>query len=282
MKAQLIRAIDGDTAEFLLKGQPEIVRFHSVDCEESAPGLGKPMTVNGVKAKHFTTEQLKSANEVLIELDFPREYAEVNLEEAIATSRDKYGRLIAHIYIDGLHLNKELIQQGYSPYFNKYGNSRLYHLRFEKAQAIAQAQRSIIWKLEANQGEYSRDYNFLLPWWNQRAAVVDLARFSSVNGGRKVWACDNECSLITKLLLTGKPIHALVDFQNPLQLFRKGSALKVRAGEDLLRVFLPNQVLQSQFDLIEQLRLSKNYGIVQGTVEQYRGIPQLTVTEILQ
>lgn len=275
---ELIRAIDGDTAEFLLFGQKESIRFHSVDCEESAPGLGKPMTKAGILAKHFTKELLASAHEISIELDTH----ESDLEKAIPLSRDKYGRLIAHIYIDGGHLNYELIRQGYSPYFNKYGNSRLFHERFKQGQIEAIDHSRIIWNPQTNEGGYFRDYESLLTWWDSRAAVVESARFSSVNPDSYVWSCDNECALITNLMYGGKLIHALVDFQNSLQLFKKGSALKVRVGEHLIRVFFPTDVLRENFKLIERLRLSKNYGIVKGFVEQYRGIPQLRVAEILQ
>lgn len=83
MRAKLIRGIDGDTAEFLLDNQAEVIRFHSVDCEESAPGLGKPMTTAGVMAKKFTSKLLHSASEIRVELDFPRD---VGLEDAIASS----------------------------------------------------------------------------------------------------------------------------------------------------------------------------------------------------
>lgn len=237
------------------------------------------MTTAGVMAKKFTSELLESANQISIELDFPRD---VGLEDAIALSRDRYGRLITHIYIDGMHLNHELIRLGYSPYFNKYGNSRLYDSQFRQTQAQAINNSQIIWNLETNQGGYFRDYESLLPWWERRAAVVDFARFCSVNPDSIVWNCDNQCSLITRFKGQAQPISALVDFQNPLQLYKKGSALKVRSAKDLIRVFIPTDVLRENFRIIERLRLSKNYGIVRGFVGQYRGIYQLLVIEILQ
>lgn len=237
------------------------------------------MTTAGVMAKKFTSELLHSASEIRVELDFPRD---VELEEAIALSHDRYGRLIAHIYIDGMHLNHELIRLGYSPYFNKYGNSRLYDREFRQAQVQAIDNCRIIWNPETNQGGYFRDYESLLPWWERRAAVVDSARFCSVNPDSIVWSCDNQCSLITGFRGQAQPISVLIDFQNPLQLYKKGSALKVRSGEDLIRIFIPTDMLRENFRAIERLRLSKNYGIVRGYVGQYRGIPQLTVIEILQ
>lgn len=261
-------------------GLRKIIRLHSVDCEESAPGLGKPMTLNGIRAKQFATERLKNADEIFLELDICRE--EPDLEKAIAISQDKYGRVIAHIYIDVgeklVHFNRELIQLGHSPYFNKYGGSRLYDFWLREAQAIARSEKLGIWS-ESLQGEYFRDYNYLLPWWSRRAAGVDLARLSSVNGGKKIWACDNECPLITQLL-PGTPVCGVNDFALRLQYFKKGFAQKIWSGSSLLRVFYPHKVALENFEAITRLQSERDYGFVEGIIEGYRGIPQLTVNKI--
>lgn len=219
-------------------------------------------------------------------------------DEAIAANRDKYGRLLGHIYIDGLHLNHELIRLGFSPYFNKYGSSRLYDSDFRVAQAGARRQGLMIWNAETNQGAASRNYNKLLPWWERRAAAIDLARYSSVNGeslndsgvngGKRIFICDNECHLIgTKSTrwqnFSVGNIVCLVDFQLDItRKFSKGWVVQQKTKNFLVRFFFSSSFLESSSNLstISQLVEEKDYGFVSGQLKNYRGTTQVNVTSI--
>lgn len=285
---KLVRVIDGDTIQVICRGLKETIRLHSIDTEESAIGYGKPATAAGIRAKHYTREMLQAGELYLGLDDFDSD------DEAIARSRDKYERLLAHTYIDTggeeIHLNRELIQLGFSPYFNKYGNSKLYNSDFREAQREAQRQDLMIWQ------EPGRNYEKLLPWWERRAAAIDLARYSSVNGSesnvygsKKVWNCDNECRLIaTQTVFPPKfdspfnnyTIHCCVDLQAGYKSkFAKGSTVSAKNQSFLIRLFFSNKFLSihQNFQLLEELIAEKDYGFVAGTLRKYRGIPQVEV-----
>jgi hypothetical protein len=97
--------------------------------------------------------------------------------------RDVYGRLLCYVILpDGRNFNLMLVQLGKSPYFNKYGNSRVCHDAMVAAQDEARAQKLGIWSPDANKPKTpgapsaKRPYDELLPWWNARAIAVDSYR----------------------------------------------------------------------------------------------------------
>lgn len=293
LPVKLIRVVDGDTIQVICRGLKQTVRLNSVDTEESAIGYGKPATATGIRAKHYTREMCQSG-ELYLGLD---EFG--SIEEAIPRSRDKYGRLIAHIYIDVgvggelLHLNRELIQLGFSPYFNKYGSSRLYDSDFREAQQEAQRQDLMIWGESA--GGATRNYDKLLPWWERRATALDLARYSSVNssnspdsdvnGSKKIWICDNECRLIAEQPACAAKFFpeylcCLVDFQGGYTArFAKGWVVSAKSEGFLVRLFFSHKFLNNDqnLQLVQQLIAEKDYGFVAGVLRKYRGIPQIEV-----
>jgi micrococcal nuclease len=64
-------------------------------------------------------------------------------------------------------------EEGWSPYFVKYGRSRLYDGPFMSAEAEAQAHDRVIWDPDFNGAAALREYDTLLPWWWFRAAIVE-------------------------------------------------------------------------------------------------------------
>jgi micrococcal nuclease len=98
VRAEVIRVIDGDTAEMAVAGKEEGVRFIGVDTPESvAPG--QPVECFGKKASRFT-EQLIEGEQV--ELRFGAE------------RRDRYDRLLAYVYLGERFVNAELVRLGYA------------------------------------------------------------------------------------------------------------------------------------------------------------------------
>ena len=97
--------------------------------------------------------------------------------------RDVYGRLLCHVILmDGRDFNLLLVEQGKSPYFNKYGNSRLKHEEFVAAQAEAKRRQLGVWNPMTNMPKTEgapaakRPYDRLLPWWQARADAIDAFR----------------------------------------------------------------------------------------------------------
>ena len=60
--------------------------------------------------------------------------------------RGYYGRLLAYILVDGENFNVELVRQGLSPYYTKYGHSDAFDAEFEAAEVSAKRQDLGIWK----------------------------------------------------------------------------------------------------------------------------------------
>jgi len=59
--------------------------------------------------------------------------------------RDRYGRLLAYVIVDRENFNLELVKQGLSPYYAKYGFSKKYHEEFKNAERSARNQNLNIW-----------------------------------------------------------------------------------------------------------------------------------------
>ena len=96
------QVVDGDTLR-LTNG--EKVRLIGVDTPETKHPQ-KPVEQFGKEAYLFT-KRMVEGKEVRLEFDWQR--------------RDKYGRLLAYVYLtDGAFLNAEIIKQGYGFAYTKY------------------------------------------------------------------------------------------------------------------------------------------------------------------
>ncbi|MEZ6021720.1 MAG: thermonuclease family protein [Planctomycetota bacterium] len=176
---RVTRVVDGDTLWIDRYGKQEKLRLLSVDTEEKfVPGNQysdtKPYTWFGNECAAWTRGFFAPRNpdqeEVLVGLSFPQ-----NIE-----ARDVYGRLLCHVVTEeGIDFNLLLVRRGMSPYFNKYGNSRICHERFLAAQKKARAAGLGIWNPQAHPDGNHRPYDRLLPWWNVRAQAVEDFRVKS-------------------------------------------------------------------------------------------------------
>lgn len=57
----------------------------------------------------------------------------------------RYGRLLAHVFVDGKNFNLELVRRGLSPYYTKYGMSEIYDKEFKAAERLARKEKLGIW-----------------------------------------------------------------------------------------------------------------------------------------
>ncbi|MBM7549602.1 cell wall-binding repeat-containing protein [Peptoniphilus gorbachii] len=91
------RVVDGDTIVVNINGKDEKVRLIGVDTPESVHPDKNRNTEFGKVASNFTKNLLKGKS-VKLEFDVQQ--------------RDKYGRLLAYVYIEGKMVNKELLIAG--------------------------------------------------------------------------------------------------------------------------------------------------------------------------
>ena len=99
------RVVDGDTIIVRMYGKEERVRLIGVDTPETVQPK-KPVEYFGKEASAFT-KRMVEGKQVRIEYDQER--------------RDKYGRLLAYIYLeDGTFLNAEILKQGYGFAYTRF------------------------------------------------------------------------------------------------------------------------------------------------------------------
>lgn len=96
---KVVRVVDGDTFVIKYNGKDEKVRLIGVDTPESVHPDEKKNTGFGEQVSDFSKKMLSGKN---IEIEFD------------VQQRDKYGRLLAYVYLDGQMYNKLLLEKGYA------------------------------------------------------------------------------------------------------------------------------------------------------------------------
>lgn len=102
-KAEVIRVKDGDTFICRYKGHKETVRLIGVDTPESVHPNQRRNTEAGKKASEITGDILVEGSDVFLEFD--------------VAQRDKYGRLLAYVYLNqegNPMYNIYLLEKGYA------------------------------------------------------------------------------------------------------------------------------------------------------------------------
>ena len=147
---QVIRVVDGDTIVIKYDGKYEKVRMLCVNTPESVHPDEKQNIPMGKVASRYTQKKLI------------RKY--VDLEFEIKKLRGNYGRLLAYVFVDGQNLNLDLVRQGLSPYYTKYGKSEKYDAEFRAVEKQARKEKLNIW----GDPELTKKYLRLKSKWGQR------------------------------------------------------------------------------------------------------------------
>lgn len=91
-EVNLVSCVDGDTAIFEINGKEESVRFLAIDALEINEYYGK-------EASNYVCNALKNASKITLEFE----------EDS---SKDKYNRVLAWVFVDDKLLQEELISKG--------------------------------------------------------------------------------------------------------------------------------------------------------------------------
>ncbi|MEO8664584.1 MAG: thermonuclease family protein [Ignavibacteria bacterium] len=181
---RISKVTDGDTFRFENLDKP--TRLLAIDTEETFKTADAEQKTNEISQNweaFYLTE--KGDNKMPVKTDSPLGYdawkwAEeffknvdyVRLEkEDDERTVDIFGRYLVYVIAvmkDGteMNYNVECVRQGYSPYFNKYGNSKRFHNEFVEAQNYSKQNSLGIW--DPNKKHYP-DYEERLLWWDARA-----------------------------------------------------------------------------------------------------------------
>ncbi|NOZ68732.1 MAG: thermonuclease family protein, partial [Deferribacteres bacterium] len=163
-------------------------------------------------------------NDIKVDIEFDTNDP---LQVCLQKHRGNYGRLLCYVYKDGVNYNLETVKKGWSPYFVKYGRSRLYHEEFLSAEAAAQAAGIAVWNPETNAGGNRRDYESLIPWWHLRDSVVQDFRKFGLQAGVKSVRLDYE--EIAETAKAGNEITVFCDLQGGIHK-RAGNGALIYAG----------------------------------------------------
>ena len=131
-KVQFYAKVDGDTAKFKFSnGDVVTCRFLAVNTPETVKP-NSPVENGGPEASSFTENALKNAS--VIELEY----------DSNSDLYDKYGRLLAWVWIDGELLQSQLISQGYAEVKYIYGDYK-YVDTLRQLEKVAKENKLGIW-----------------------------------------------------------------------------------------------------------------------------------------
>lgn len=132
---EFVRIVDGDTIKVIYEGEEKSVRYLLVDTPETKhPKVGKQPF--GQEASDYNNDLLTGGKEVSLEFD-------------IGQRIDKYGRLLAYVYVDGKNVNEELVKKGLARVGYIYAPNTRHLDRFEKAQRDAKGKGIGIWSVDS-------------------------------------------------------------------------------------------------------------------------------------
>ena len=132
-EVEFVRVVDGDTARFILNGEEVTCRFLAIDTPESVKP-GTAVEPYGKEASGYTEELLSKADKIELEFD-PK-----------SDKEDKYGRLLAWVFIDDELLVIKLLEKGLAEVEYVYDDYK-YLDELYKAQELAIENDLGIWSL---------------------------------------------------------------------------------------------------------------------------------------
>jgi micrococcal nuclease len=124
---RVVRVVDGDT--LVLADLADRVRLIGANTPETVKP-NSPVEPCGPEAAAFTSDFV-SGGEVRLEFD--------------GQPRDKYGRILAYVWVGDRMLNEELIRAGLARAELQYSYSAAVKARFRRAESDARAARRGVW-----------------------------------------------------------------------------------------------------------------------------------------
>jgi micrococcal nuclease len=133
LRGTVVGVIDGDTADIRLESGMIRIRFHAIDAPESGQPHGK------------------AAKAALSDLIYGKAV------EVEPYQQDRYDRLVARVWLDGMDVNAEMLRTGNAWTYRRYADDPAYCTYEQAARDLGHG----LWRLPANQR--------VAPWeWRQR------------------------------------------------------------------------------------------------------------------
>lgn len=127
---EFIRVKDGDTIVVQYENQEHTVRYLLTDTPESVHPSKQPEPFG--KEASTRNEELLQSGRLTIEFDVGERF-------------DKYGRLLAYVYVDGESVNEKLIREGLARVAYVHPPNTRHLDRFTQAEELAKREKLGIW-----------------------------------------------------------------------------------------------------------------------------------------
>jgi len=143
-KAKVLSVVDGDTVKVIYHQKGESIRLIGIDTPEAKPNKKAMKDAQRTKSDLETIiSQGKKATFFVKGLVKPGDLLSIEFDNR---ARDKYGRLLAYLYLtDGKMLNEEIVKAGYAQLMTIPPNVK-YQERFLKAYREARENHRGLWK----------------------------------------------------------------------------------------------------------------------------------------
>ncbi|QVN25896.1 thermonuclease family protein [Bacillus halotolerans] len=126
----LDRAVDGDTIKVKYKGNVDTVRYLLVDTPESK----KPDSCVQPYGEDASKRNKELVSDGKLQMEFDK-----------GDHRDKYGRLLAYVYVDGKSVQGTLLKEGLARVAYVYEPNTKYIDQFRKDEQEAKSEKLSIW-----------------------------------------------------------------------------------------------------------------------------------------
>ncbi|MCM3250436.1 MULTISPECIES: thermonuclease family protein [Bacillus] len=126
----LEKSVDGDTIKVKYNGKSETVRYLLIDTPETK----KPNSC----VQPYGEDASKRNKELV-------SYGKLQLEFDKGDQRDKYGRMLAYVYVDGKSVQETLLKEGLARVAYVYEPNTKYIDQFEKDEQQAKTEKLSIW-----------------------------------------------------------------------------------------------------------------------------------------
>ncbi|MDU0153641.1 thermonuclease family protein [Bacillus cabrialesii] len=126
----LDRAVDGDTIKVSYNGNVDTVRYLLIDTPETK----KPNSCVQPYGEDASKRNKELVNSGKLQLKFDK-----------GDRRDKYGRLLAYVYVDGKSVQETLLKEGFARVAYVYEPNTKYIDQFKKDEQEAKSEKLSIW-----------------------------------------------------------------------------------------------------------------------------------------
>ena len=234
------RVLDGDTIEVEVGGERERVRYIGIDTPETdhAREVVRRLAARATEAN----EALVAGREVRLELDAER--------------RDRYGRLLAYVWVGDTLVNERLLREGYAQVYTRPPNVR-YADRFLAAQRSARAEGLGLWDAAADVtvGEGAPEPGIRVP----EIAAAD----ADDHVGELAVVCGRVVGARHVPRARGSPTFLNFERPHPRQLF----TVVIWEGA------------RARFEVPPERRFEGREACAEGRIELHRGTPQIVIED---